>query len=79
MSREWDGNLETPHRCPCCGHVDRLDQFQVGGTDEGNIMCPKCDIEHEPLLASEPIGMFEGHGKFIPPLADHDGDFNEDW
>ena len=58
--KKLSDELTVLHRCPYCGWVGQLEKFEVGGADEGNIMCPECVTEQPPLLAIEPIRVGQG-------------------
>lgn len=44
-------------RCLKCGHIDSLEQFDVGGADDGKVFCNQCNEEIEPESAiTDPKG-----------------------
>lgn len=39
-------NIDSPLcLCPECGHIDTIENFDVGGADEGNLFCNRCHHE----------------------------------
>ena len=47
---EWlsNGDLEGElEQCPVCCFVGTIDDFDVGGADEGHLFCNQCGVEFE--------------------------------
>lgn len=45
-------NVDAITVCPECGWVGTVDDCQVCGADEGNVLCPKCCEEFRPVNLS---------------------------
>jgi hypothetical protein len=58
MNDDLDQFLAQTATCPECGHRDTLANFDVGGADEGNVFCNRCDSEVSIAACLEPRELF---------------------